>query len=273
MDVLDYSIQYLQRVLDSDDYGFRVDTGTWESGGKTLHSHEYWELKFYGDSKANGQPPILVVLSPPGIIHDSVDLERLRQGLGIVLQQNHFICGYHQQGICCDLERWKEDGLFSLCKLLETIQSYYAAPEALPEEMRRLLQRLLFTALIHLLSTIGKDVRHGSNPVFAACWYMEHNYADCDLTVPAIAAFAAHSQQNLNRLFRLQKKCSVWQYLLRLRLDHARQLLENSTMPVQEVARLAGFADRVNFCKYFTRIVGASPTAYRAQHAPPTPRS
>jgi transcriptional regulator GlxA family with amidase domain len=52
---------------------------------------------------------------------------------------------------------------------------------------------------------------------------------------------------------------------MEMRLRHARELLETSSVTVMEAAHLSGFADRSNFSKYFTRAFGISPAAYRKQ--------
>jgi len=52
-------------------------------------------------------------------------------------------------------------------------------------------------------------------------------------------------------------------YLIRLRVRHACQLLDGTTLPVGEVAAQAGYEDPYYFARCFRRVMGCSPRAYR----------
>ena len=53
------------------------------------------------------------------------------------------------------------------------------------------------------------------------------------------------------------------EYLIRLRIDRAQQLLANPRLSVTEVAGEAGFGDLSHFTRTFRRYVGTSPSSYR----------
>lgn len=54
-----------------------------------------------------------------------------------------------------------------------------------------------------------------------------------------------------------------------MRIDHAEQLLSSSTRPVQEVARLVGYADASSFTRAFKRATGRTPAAVRERVGAP----
>jgi len=56
------------------------------------------------------------------------------------------------------------------------------------------------------------------------------------------------------------------QYVGRLRLARARELLDRSRLNVAEVARASGFCDPFHFSRVFKREFGVSPRNYRAKH-------
>jgi AraC family transcriptional regulator, transcriptional activator FtrA len=47
------------------------------------------------------------------------------------------------------------------------------------------------------------------------------------------------------------------------RVMHARELLEPSTLPVEEVARQCGLGAAANFRRHFSTSAGVSPSVYR----------
>jgi transcriptional regulator GlxA family with amidase domain len=56
---------------------------------------------------------------------------------------------------------------------------------------------------------------------------------------------------------------TVTEYLQRFRVNKARDLLQFSTHPVEEIAWNVGYTDGSAFRKVFQRIVGLSPSEYR----------
>ncbi|MCC6174192.1 MAG: helix-turn-helix transcriptional regulator [Chloroflexi bacterium] len=53
------------------------------------------------------------------------------------------------------------------------------------------------------------------------------------------------------------------QYLMRYRLERARELLASSDQSVREIAAMTGFQDPLYLSRQFRRLLGTSPTAYR----------
>ena len=69
------------------------------------------------------------------------------------------------------------------------------------------------------------------------------------------------SRYQFFRRFRAAVGISPYQYLLRCRLDHARQLIlsEGQRRSLAEIATEAGFYDQAHLCRHFRRILGHSP--------------
>ncbi len=85
------------------------------------------------------------------------------------------------------------------------------------------------------------------------------------LTIPALAEAVGLSQRQLERLFKAHYRCSPLDYYLRLRLERARNLLLESTLPVGEVARAVGFVGSSHFARKYAEQFGATPSAERRQ--------
>lgn len=73
------------------------------------------------------------------------------------------------------------------------------------------------------------------------------------------------SQGHIARSFRERTGLRISEYIMRQRVDMAKQLLVQSELTPGEIAVRCGFADYPYFYKTFKRFTGRSPTAYRAE--------
>ncbi len=83
------------------------------------------------------------------------------------------------------------------------------------------------------------------------------------LSLERIARRAAMSSRSLSRRFREQIGTTPAQWILRLRVRRAQQLLETSTLSMERIAAEVGFGSTATFRDRFHRAVGTSPQAYR----------
>jgi len=88
---------------------------------------------------------------------------------------------------------------------------------------------------------------------------------DADLRVEALAERAAMSPRNFARFFRRETGITPAAYVEELRVERARQLLEEGTDPVELVAARCGFGTPETMRRAFARRVGASPAQYRSR--------
>ena len=88
---------------------------------------------------------------------------------------------------------------------------------------------------------------------------------DADLRVEALAERAAMSPRNFARFFRRETGMTPAAYVEELRVERARQLLEESTDPVELVSARCGFGTPETMRRAFSRRVGVAPAAYRAR--------
>lgn len=84
------------------------------------------------------------------------------------------------------------------------------------------------------------------------------------LLVEDMARRAHLSPSRFNAVFRQRFGTSPHQYLLRLRVQHAQELLNSTDFTLQKIAEYCGFADVHHFSKAFRKVTGLSPGAYRA---------
>jgi transcriptional regulator GlxA family with amidase domain len=94
-------------------------------------------------------------------------------------------------------------------------------------------------------------------------WIPDH--LDEDLSVAALARRASMSDRNFARAFRRETGMTPGAYVEATRVERARIALESGDLPVEEVARQAGFGTVETMRRAFRRRVGVSPIDYRAR--------
>lgn len=76
------------------------------------------------------------------------------------------------------------------------------------------------------------------------------------------------SSAHLRRLFKRDTEMAPLQYLRAMRLARARELLEDSSLRLKEIAAVVGIGDLSHFVRNFKDAFGTTPTIYRAQCKP-----
>lgn len=84
------------------------------------------------------------------------------------------------------------------------------------------------------------------------------------LSLLNVAGNVGLSRRQIERLFRQEMGRSPARYYLEIRLDRARHLLIQSSMPVVEVAVACGFVSASHFSKCYRELYGRSPQQERA---------
>ncbi|WP_119731389.1 GlxA family transcriptional regulator [Thermomonospora amylolytica] len=83
------------------------------------------------------------------------------------------------------------------------------------------------------------------------------------LTVPRLARMAHMSERTFARRFRAELGITPLQWLLQQRVRLAQELLETTDLPVEEIARRAGFGTAAGLRHHFRRVTSVSPQTYR----------
>jgi AraC family transcriptional regulator len=78
-----------------------------------------------------------------------------------------------------------------------------------------------------------------------------------------LAALAGVHRVHLVREFRKHYGVTIGQYIRKLRIDHACQLLGQTNLPLREISSTCCFADQSHFTKQFRKLSGLTPAAYR----------
>ena len=92
--------------------------------------------------------------------------------------------------------------------------------------------------------------------------YIEEHYME-DIQLGDIAIVANMSASYLSSKFKKENGISFTEYLVRFRMNKAKEYLAHQKMYCKEVATAVGYQDYVQFSKMFKKYVGQTPTEYQ----------
>ncbi|MFC9620740.1 GlxA family transcriptional regulator [Streptomyces sp. NPDC056930] len=92
-------------------------------------------------------------------------------------------------------------------------------------------------------------------------WITEH--PGDDLSVEALAARARLSPRHFARAFQAETGLTPGRYVDRIRLEHARRLLEDTTDGMTGISRACGYGTPEAMRRAFTKALGTAPAEYR----------
>lgn len=126
--------------------------------------------------------------------------------------------------------------------------------------------RMEFMQLLHrILKWMLEDSQEGKRNAALVesviAYLREHLNEPFDRS--ALAAKLALSPGYFSILFKRYSGSSPIEYVTKLRIDRAKHLLINSSMPISRIAEEVGYADPLYFTRMFTRKTGVSPKKFR----------
>ncbi|HEX3426992.1 MAG TPA: AraC family transcriptional regulator [Acidimicrobiales bacterium] len=129
-----------------------------------------------------------------------------------------------------------------------------------PIYLQEIVYRVLQTAQCARL-TAAAERESKTNPISAAIAYMREDLTR-PLSVADLADAVSMSQSAFAHLFKTATGVSPYQFVKRLRLDHARVLLVQEGRSVSETAATVGYTSLSHFINEFKRNFGVTPGAY-----------
>ncbi|MGW3288155.1 GlxA family transcriptional regulator [Streptomyces sp. NPDC001002] len=97
-------------------------------------------------------------------------------------------------------------------------------------------------------------------------WITEH--PGDDLSVEALATRASLSPRHFARAFQTETGMTPGRYVDRVRLEHARRLLEDTSDGIEEISRACGYGTPEAMRRAFVKSLGTAPAEYRRRFRP-----
>jgi AraC family transcriptional regulator len=90
-----------------------------------------------------------------------------------------------------------------------------------------------------------------------------NEHLDQELSLASIAAVISMSVAHFARSFHQDMGMTPHQFVIRQRVDRARQLLTDTDLSLSEIGHQVGFTDQSHFIAVFRKHVGLTPRLYR----------
>lgn len=122
----------------------------------------------------------------------------------------------------------------------------------------------------------GVVLRHSANHLAVedetlrrAMSYLSEHLQD-PISIGSLCEELRIARRSLERKFREFYRCTPWEMLCRMRVQHARHLLVQTNHPISRIAELCGFNDSERMAVVFKRVAGESPSHFRKSTAAST---
>jgi AraC family transcriptional regulator len=86
-----------------------------------------------------------------------------------------------------------------------------------------------------------------------------------NICLTELAEIVRLSPYHFARLFKKSTNISPHQYLIRCRIERAKQLMMMGNLSIAEIAQMVGFASQGHFTFHFKRLVGVTPKVFLQQ--------
>ncbi len=156
-------------------------------------------------------------------------------------------------GVCLDTEKAR--------------RAFFSIPVVTQKKMGSIATMLsIFAEHLSMKSNQIAINRANAEPVVIAKakQYIEDNHAE-DLKLGQVARAVHTSLFYFCKLFKKVTGMNFTEHLSRVRTEKAKNLLLNPNLRVSEIAYEVGFQSLTHFNRVFKKIIGHSPTEYRAQ--------
>jgi len=110
------------------------------------------------------------------------------------------------------------------------------------------------------------EVGHQSEKLVVAVELMEANIRE-PIVQSDLAEYIGVSVRQLQRLFQRYLNCTPTRYYLQVRLNRARELLQQTRLSLVEISSLTGFMSNSHFSKSYKDVYGHSPSDERRRPA------
>lgn len=107
----------------------------------------------------------------------------------------------------------------------------------------------------------GVSPWRGMRTIPAVC-YVETHYQE-RIAEKEVADFCSMNIFTFSRIFRVEHNMTFREFLIKYRIERAKELLHNPEIAVTDVAHLIGFTDASSFTRLFRRYVSMTPSSYQ----------
>jgi two-component system, response regulator YesN len=137
----------------------------------------------------------------------------------------------------------------------------------LKEDMQSYFKSITKEQLRYGIASISKQLTGTGNKksrkvVEQIKQYINDNYKK-QITLQELADYVAMSRTYISTLFKNETGTTVWNYLLKIRMEKSEELLKDTNMKCYEVAYEVGYDSEMHFSQTFKEYYGIGPMEYK----------
>lgn len=111
------------------------------------------------------------------------------------------------------------------------------------------------------MQEMSKDTSY-SKPIVLCIDYIYEHIHD-RITIKELAEYLSLSESYLSKLFHKEVGVTLSQYIMNLKLEKAKNLLQYSEFSVVDIANYLSFSSQSHFIQTFQKSIGLTPHKYR----------
>lgn len=249
---------------------FIPSMGACEYASRPRHTHPAFMIAICFSTDDLDMKPGLVIekghyyalIVSPEIPHD----DRIKNGYYcIMIEEQYFLSQYRLYRDDKPLFLWEEFSVpGDVLHIINTFAMEYTRRTAHADITLEAQTTLLTHWIIRSITgSDGYTAGLSANcSVARAQHYMELHFHEA-VTVSQLAALEHMSDSGFTRLFKKETGMTPIQYLMRIRIERAKTLLQQQEVPISEAGERSGFGSSTRFAAEFRRLTGISPSRYR----------
>lgn len=142
------------------------------------------------------------------------------------------------------------------------------------KEKKDFRNTIIRKCIYEIITKIRKEQKRNYVPtrkellISPAIKYIEKNFTQNDISIKNLAKLCNVSEAYFRRIFTDKYSLSPKEYIIKLRLDYAKQLLKSGQFSASDIATMCGYFEPCHFSREFSKHIGLSPGNYIKKHSP-----
>ena len=131
------------------------------------------------------------------------------------------------------------------------------------EQLKNMIKNKIHNTFLELGNCFSKQ---GKSVVFRANLFTQIAYGDPSFSLQNVAEYIGMNKNYFTSLYKEQTGIGFWEYVTKLRMEKALELLLTTNEKIHVIARQVGYESEYHFSRKFKEYNGSSPNQFRSQH-------
>ena len=129
-------------------------------------------------------------------------------------------------------------------------------------ELKELINKAIYNISQNSRQAGHLNALNYSLPVRLACEYIDKNYQE-DINLNKISNYVSLSKNYFCNIFKKETGMTIWDYLIRIRMEEAKKMLLETEQKTYEISELVGYDDPSYFGRLFKKYTGFTTIEFR----------